>query len=116
MEQTGEVLEIACLVAIESRDTPFFERNIAQLKAYYIDYRCERHKVIFIDRVRADGVTIVIGRGCILLWREHSAKMPESQRKWPLLGLNLLRLLSQNKYGLALTCTGNNRRRCLCCC
>ncbi|KAI8926761.1 proteasome 26S subunit [Entophlyctis helioformis] len=59
-----EILEIGALWSIRSKDIPSFERYIAQLKAYYVDY---------------------------------ATVLPESARLYTILGLNLLRLLAQNR-------------------
>jgi 26S proteasome regulatory subunit N12 len=59
-----DVLEIGAQWAIAVRDVETFERYMAQLKCYYLDY---------------------------------SEELPESSFKYQLLGLNLLRLLAQNK-------------------
>ncbi|ESO93619.1 hypothetical protein LOTGIDRAFT_232655 [Lottia gigantea] len=59
-----DILEIGAQWAIAKRDIPSFERYMAQLKCYYMDYKDD---------------------------------LPESTFKYQLLGLNLLRLLSQNR-------------------
>lgn len=59
-----DVLEIGAQWAIARKDTAMFERYMAQLQAYYFDYKNE---------------------------------LTESAYKYQLLGLNLLRLLAQNK-------------------
>ena len=62
-----EALELGALYSIQSKDTPAFERFMAQLKVYY-------------NPSNFGQVTV-----------------PVSQRMASLLGLNLLRLLTQNK-------------------
>jgi len=59
-----DILEIGAQWAIAKKDVEAFERYMAQLKTYYLDYRED---------------------------------LPESAYKFQLLGLNLLRLLAQNK-------------------
>jgi len=59
-----EILEYGALLAIKAVDIPSFERQVAQLKTYYMD--CAQ-------------------------------RLPESPRQYPILGLNLLRLLAQNR-------------------
>lgn len=59
-----DILEIGAQWAIAKKDIDAFERYMAQLKTYYLDYRDD---------------------------------LPESAYKFQLLGLNLLRLLAQNK-------------------
>jgi 26S proteasome regulatory subunit N12 len=59
-----EILEIGVEYSVAREDVPAFERYMAMLKTYYMDY---------------------------------SDKLEESPKKFELLGLNLLRLLSQNE-------------------
>ena len=59
-----EILEIGAQLSVEVRDVAAFERYMAYLKTYYMDY---------------------------------SKDMPESAKMYELLGLNLLRLLAQNR-------------------
>ena len=59
-----EILEIGAQLSVEVRDVAAFERYMAYLKTYYMDY---------------------------------SKDLPESAKMYELLGLNLLRLLSQNR-------------------
>merc|ERR1712227_175420 len=59
-----DILEIGAQWAIACKDIDAFERYMAQLKCYYLDYKDD---------------------------------LPESAYKFQLLGLNLLRLLAQNK-------------------
>ncbi|KAK2191945.1 hypothetical protein NP493_42g09054 [Ridgeia piscesae] len=59
-----DILEVGAQWAIAKKDVAAFERYMAQLKCYYLDYRDD---------------------------------LPESAYKFQLLGLNLLRLLAQNK-------------------
>jgi len=59
-----DILEIGAQWAIAKKDIPAFERYMAQLKCYYMDYK---------------------------------DNLPESTFKYQLLGLNLLRLLSQSR-------------------
>ena len=60
-----DILETGALYSVASEDIPGFERYLAQLKSYYLDYKID---------------------------------LPESPYKYQLLGLNLLSLLSQNRY------------------
>jgi len=62
---TREILENAVLLSIKEKDSEAFERDFAQLKAYYTDSR--------------------------------NAAVGESERKYPLLGCNLLRLLALDR-------------------
>ena len=59
-----DILEVGAQWAIAKKDIESFERYMAQLKCYYLDYKDD---------------------------------LPESAYKYQLLGLNLLRLLAQNK-------------------
>jgi 26S proteasome regulatory subunit N12 len=59
-----DILEIGAQYSIARKDIGSFERYMAQLKCYYLDYKND---------------------------------LPESAYKYQLLGLNLLRLLAQNK-------------------
>ncbi|ELU07645.1 hypothetical protein CAPTEDRAFT_162401 [Capitella teleta] len=59
-----DILEVGAQWAIAKKDVEAFERYMAQLKCYYLDYKED---------------------------------LPESAYKFQLLGLNLLRLLAQNK-------------------
>merc|ERR1712038_1312278 len=59
-----DILEIGAQWAIAKKDVETFERYMAQLKCYYLDYKDD---------------------------------LPESAYRYQLLGLNLLRLLAQNK-------------------
>jgi 26S proteasome regulatory subunit N12 len=59
-----EILEIGAQLSVEVRDIEAFERYMAYLKTYYMDY---------------------------------AKDLPESAKMYELLGLNLLRLLSQNR-------------------
>ena len=59
-----EILEIGAQYSVEIKDVEAFERYMAYLKTYYMDY---------------------------------AKDLPESARMYELLGLNLLRLLSQNR-------------------
>lgn len=63
-----EILEIGAQVSVELRDVEGFERFMAYLKTYYMDY---------------------------------AKDLPESAKMYELLGLNLLRLLSQNRLVIA---------------
>jgi 26S proteasome regulatory subunit N12 len=67
---TREILEMGVQWSIRSKDTDSFERYIAQLRPYYAKY------YNFIN---------------------VSDKLPASQRMYTLIGLNLLRLLSQSR-------------------
>ncbi|KAI9596674.1 SAC3/GANP/Nin1/mts3/eIF-3 p25 family-domain-containing protein [Syncephalis fuscata] len=64
-----EVLEIGAQWSIRARDIPSFERYFAQLKVYYTDL--SKWQII--------------------------KQLPESNNKYPLIGLNLLCLLSQQR-------------------
>jgi 26S proteasome regulatory subunit N12 len=59
-----EILEIGAQHSVELRDIEAFERYMAYLKTYYMDY---------------------------------AKDLPESAKMYELLGLNLLRLLAQNR-------------------
>jgi len=59
-----EILEIGAQYSVEKKDVEAFERYMAYLKTYYMDY---------------------------------AKDLPESAKMYELLGLNLLRLLSQNR-------------------
>ena len=59
-----EILEIGAENSVKMKDVDAFERYMAYLKTYYMDY---------------------------------AKDLPESARMYELLGLNLLRLLSQNR-------------------
>ena len=42
---TGDVLEMGALFSVSAKDIPAFERYMAQLKSYYLDFRyfCSLH-------------------------------------------------------------------------
>jgi len=67
-----DILEVGAQWAIAKKDVEAFERYMAQLKCYYLDYK------------KVNGL---FGQD----------DLPESAYKYQLLGLNLLRLLAQNK-------------------
>ena len=78
-----ETLELAALLAMYSKDVKSFSRYVSQLKTYYADYRC------LLNR-RSSAHVI----NCL-----RSSLLPESERQWTIIGLNLLSLLAHNKIG-----------------
>jgi hypothetical protein len=74
---TGEILEQAVLLSVKDSDSAAFERNFSQLKVYYTD----------IPRYAASDANILTAV-C------SGVTVPDSERRWLLIGLNLLRLLS----------------------
>lgn len=83
--RTGDILEIGALYSVRVQNIPAFERYISQLAPYYRDYRC-RILARFTGQ-RSGALTLPV----------HSSVLPPSERRFPLLGLDLLRLLAQNK-------------------
>ena len=93
---SGDILEIGAQWAIAKKDIEAFERYMAQLKTYYLDYRYG-HCYTITDFMLCLFLFILIGilhYSCFIFFRED---LPESAYKFQLLGLNLLRLLAQNK-------------------
>jgi len=79
-----DILEIGAQWAIAKKDVETFERYMAQLKCYYLDYNYLYYK----DQVRD---------GHKSKYQKIRDDLPESAYRYQLLGLNLLRLLAQNK-------------------
>ncbi|KAJ8046009.1 26S proteasome non-ATPase regulatory subunit 8 [Holothuria leucospilota] len=75
-----DILEIGVQWSVLKGDIESFQRYMAQLKPYYFDYRLVNYqwRNIFVDF------------RCM-------EELPESSYKYQLLGLNLLRLLAQNR-------------------
>ena len=74
------MLEIGVQYALKTHDMGTFERYMAQLNAYYYDYRCVQNENDFYP-----------------LTTTTSSALPESSLMYQLIGANLLRLLSQKK-------------------
>jgi len=75
----GEVYEYATLISVEKQDIQEFERNMSILKTYYDEFQYIYQNLSYHYR------TII----------------PESQKKYTVLGLYLLYLLAYNKYKLS---------------
>ncbi|KIM91069.1 hypothetical protein PILCRDRAFT_59063 [Piloderma croceum F 1598] len=67
-----DILEIGAFWSIRTKDVPSFDRYFSQLQSYYTDYRS-------------------------LLIFPHPSILPPSKREFPIRGLNLIRLLTQNR-------------------
>lgn len=77
----GDILEIGAFWSIRTRDVPSFDRYFSQLQTFYTDYRCD---------------FILFGiHG--LIYTCNSSVLPPSKREYPIRGLNLIRLLTQNR-------------------
>ncbi|GBE79775.1 26S proteasome regulatory subunit rpn12 [Sparassis crispa] len=84
-----DILEIGAFWSIRSKDIPSFDRYFSQLLTFYNDYRSvpfPRSSAI-PDQVSARGITYPL----------HSSQLPPSPREYPIRGLNLIRLLTQNR-------------------
>ena len=80
---TGDVLEVGAFWSIRTKDIPSFDRYFSQLQTFYNDYRCVRPaRLPFEDSNRPE---------------QRSSVLPPSPREFPLRGLNLIRLLTQNR-------------------
>ncbi|KAI0220201.1 26S proteasome non-ATPase regulatory subunit 8 [Lamellibrachia satsuma] len=82
-----DILEVGAQWAIAKKDVAAFERYMAQLKCYYLDYR---------DDLPESAYKKVTRMTCLSRPTRRD-DLPESAYKFQLLGLNLLRLLAQNK-------------------
>ena len=80
----GDILEIGALWSTRVKDIPSFDRYFSQLQVFYTDYRY--------------GVIMTVE--CVRLsdhLHPHSSVLPPSKREYPIRGLNLVRLLTQNR-------------------
>ena len=75
---------MGALFSISAKDIPAFERYMAQLKSYYLDYR-----LILC--------CLIINIFFLFFFVSFSNFLPESSMKYELIGLNLLWLLTQNR-------------------
>ncbi|UYV74881.1 PSMD8 [Cordylochernes scorpioides] len=110
----GDILEVGAQWSIAMKNIPSFERYMAQLKTYYMDYDLTRTLIyssgdttlydLRLDKGVSNTHLILYGRivccipvsqrvACVL----RRKLLPESAFKHQLLGLNLLCLLSQNR-------------------
>ena len=91
-----EVLEQAVLLSVAQRDAAAFERHFAQLKPYYADARCVGRAA---GRKRREGVPPAVPSPPRALTSPppRSPLLPPSPAEHRLVGLNLLRLLVQNR-------------------
>jgi 26S proteasome regulatory subunit N12 len=80
---TGDILEIGAFCSIRARDVPSFDRYFSQLQTFYIDYGWG-FSCAFICRV-------------YLILFCCSSVLPPSKREYPIRGLHLIRLLTQNR-------------------
>ena len=80
----GDILEIGAFWSIRTKDVPSFDRYFSQLQSYYTDYRL---LLVFPHPF------IPTNKKCHL----HSSILPPSKREFPIRGLNLIRLLTQNR-------------------
>lgn len=76
----GDILEIGAIWSIRSRDEPSFDRYFSQLQTFYNDYRY----VLLPVHLSASSHSV-------------SSYLPPSKREFPIRGLNLIRLLTQNR-------------------
>lgn len=78
----GDILEIGAFWSIRTKDVPSFDRYFSQLHTFYTDYRLPFH-------------------GLIVLFERFTplprSSLPPSKHEFPLRGLNLIRLLTQNR-------------------
>lgn len=78
----GDIFEIGALWSTRAKDIPSFDRYFSQLQVFYTDYRY--------------AMTV----GLVILsdhWPSYSSVLPPSKREYPIRGLNLIRLLTQNR-------------------
>ena len=80
---SGDILEIGAYCSIRSRDVPSFDRYFSQLQTFYTDYRYSP--------------PAIFGRSSSDFHCLHSSVLPPSKREYPIRGLNLIRLLTQNR-------------------
>lgn len=80
----GDILEIGAFWSIRTQDVPSFDRYFSQLQTFYSDYRL----VSTYSTTNAKLLTNSI---------IHSSILPPSKREFPIRGLNLIRLLTQNR-------------------
>lgn len=78
----GDILEVGAFWSIRTKDIPSFDRYFSQLQTFYNDFMYERPPFPF---------------AALLIPRFHSSVLPPSPREYPLRGLNLIRLLTQNR-------------------
>lgn len=83
-----EVYEAGAFLSIRTKDILAFERYVAQLKVLYNDFGCG-------GRPRASRPFLCDPP--IAPNARRRSMLPESQHQYPILGLNLLRLLAQNR-------------------
>lgn len=76
----GDILEIGALCSIRTKDIPSFDRYFSQLQVFYTDYRYVRS---------------LYNNTLVDAW--NSSVLPPSKREYPIRGLNLIRLLTQNR-------------------
>lgn len=71
--------------SIRSKDVPSFDRYFSQLQVFYKDFRCDNDNDV--------------NSNCLNLihWFVTSNVLPSSPREYPIQGLNLIRLLTQNR-------------------
>jgi 26S proteasome regulatory subunit N12 len=81
----GDILEVGAQWAIAKKDVDAFERYMAQLKCYYLDYK---YACLFL---------VLESWFTFFSFSANREDLPESAYKFQFLGLNLLRLLAQNK-------------------
>ncbi len=112
---SGDILEIGAQWAIAKKDVEAFERYMAQLKCYYLDYKCVPLPWLSTHRLTFCSFSMCTLQSELLSahfsWKKRKISeswcqcqflccrddLPESSFKSQLLGLNLLRLLAQNK-------------------
>ena len=69
-------------MSIRTRDVPSFDRYFSQLQTFYADYG---HVSLFLRSIHSN------------LPVPSSESLPPSKREYPIRGLNLIRLLTQNR-------------------
>jgi 26S proteasome regulatory subunit N12 len=77
---TGDILEIGVFWSIRAEDIPSFDRYFSQLHTFYTDYRCVSPS--YPNSLPLTGIR---------------SSLPPSKREFAVRGLNLIRLLTQNR-------------------
>ena len=97
---TGEMLEIAVQLSVHLHDDAAFERNFQQLRALYMDTRCQLspHHLLTVFMIsRSSASRKGVGRNSGRPFCHGRSALPPSQCEGIITGLNLLRLLVQNR-------------------
>ncbi len=86
---SGDILEVGAFWSIRTKDIPSFDRYFSQLQTFYNDYRCVGPYALCRQASRS----CILNAPCTC----YSSVLPPSPREYPLRGLNLIRLLTQNR-------------------